>query len=189
MAPTTSNRFKILTAVLLILLRGMDAFVPRHHERQLTSFSSPPPALMMSTESLESSIPDAKPPTAPPALTRMAEKITRIAAATAVAVVTTAVSSPLAPVLAEEVDGYEYGAVNAPIGIAWAVGKETKRPSKHWTDKLCMLWCVSLAKATCHHNRSIPFSPFLFACFVRCRMFGHFDGPLACGLAGWRESV
>ena len=45
------------------------------------------------------------------------EKIGQFVAATTAAIAT----SPLVA-LAEEVDEYEYGAVNAPIGIAWAGG-------------------------------------------------------------------
>ena len=45
------------------------------------------------------------------------EKIGQFVAATTAAIAT----SPLIA-LAEEVDEYEYGAVNAPIGIAWAGG-------------------------------------------------------------------
>ena len=47
----------------------------------------------------------------------MSEKIAQGFTTAAVVVAT----SPLMA-LAEEVDDYEYGAVNAPIGIAWALG-------------------------------------------------------------------
>lgn len=86
---------KILTA--LFILQGIAAFAPPKHR-----FS---PLL-----SLEAS--DAKPQ-------YTVEKIVQIATTAAVAVA----ASPLVA-LAEEVDSYEYGAVNAPIGIAWAVGKK-----------------------------------------------------------------
>ena len=48
---------------------------------------------------------------------KFANYLTRYLAATAAMVAT----NPLLA-LAEEVDDYEYGAVNAPIGIAWAAG-------------------------------------------------------------------
>lgn len=47
----------------------------------------------------------------------MSEKLTQFMTTAAVVIST----SPLVA-LAEEVDDYEYGAVNAPIGIAWAGG-------------------------------------------------------------------
>jgi hypothetical protein len=47
----------------------------------------------------------------------LSEKIAQTVTTAAVVVAT----SPLMA-LAEEVDDYEYGAVNAPIGLAWAVG-------------------------------------------------------------------
>lgn len=47
----------------------------------------------------------------------ISERLTQIVATTAAAVAT----SPLIA-LAEEADDYEYGAVNAPIGIAWVGG-------------------------------------------------------------------
>jgi hypothetical protein len=47
----------------------------------------------------------------------MSEKLTQFMTTAAVVIST----SPLIA-LAEEVDDYEYGAVNAPIGIAWAGG-------------------------------------------------------------------
>ena len=43
----------------------------------------------------------------------------KVAAATATAAV---LSSPLVAKAVEEVDGYEYGAVDAPIGLAWGAG-------------------------------------------------------------------
>lgn len=47
----------------------------------------------------------------------MTEKVSQIMTTAAVALAT----SPLMAI-AEEADDYEYGAVNAPIGIAWAAG-------------------------------------------------------------------
>ena len=47
----------------------------------------------------------------------LSERMSQVIATTAAAVAT----SPLVA-MAEEVDDYEYGAVNAPIGIAWAGG-------------------------------------------------------------------
>mmetsp|Transcript_8966 Transcript_8966/g.21891 ORF Transcript_8966/g.21891 Transcript_8966/m.21891 type:complete len:129 (-) Transcript_8966:309-695(-) len=52
-----------------------------------------------------------------PASNPLVEKLTKFATTAAVVVST----SPLIA-LAEEIDDYEYGAVNAPISIAWAGG-------------------------------------------------------------------
>jgi len=59
-----------------------------------------------------------------PAFTPLAESPKPITEKLAQLMTTTAVVVSTSPLiaLAEEVDNYEYGAVNAPIGIAWAGG-------------------------------------------------------------------
>ena len=48
----------------------------------------------------------------------LTNRLSQVVTATAVAVMT----SPLVAIAEEAADEYEYGAVNAPIGIAWAAG-------------------------------------------------------------------
>lgn len=76
----------------LLVAQGIAAFVPQQVSRPVAT-------------ALEAS---SKP---------LGERFAQVVATTAAAVAT----SPLMA-LAEEVDDYEYGAVNAPIGIAWAGG-------------------------------------------------------------------
>jgi hypothetical protein len=102
---TRSMGFRILSAVLMLILPGMNvAFTTPGRQ----PFSSPPP----STSSLVSFSDDAK-------SFQLVEKITTFATAVVVAVTI----SPLAALAEEVADDYEYGAVNAPIGIAWAAGR------------------------------------------------------------------
>lgn len=105
-------------AGVLLLLSAAHAFVLPPSHNAVGTASAMPALNVASHLDSKGNAPRLDPTATTPR--PLLEKLTQVTTTVAVAVVT----SPLVALAEEAVNGdeYEYGAVNAPIGVAWAVG-------------------------------------------------------------------